>query len=73
METKMFCEIMNRMRKITKATGHVCGDFSIRMSLINGDKILFTDYALLNDYIEASDDGKTYFIPIKNIISIEIF
>ena len=74
MEVKMFCEIMNRIRRNTKAAGYEKEDVSVRVDLINGDTILFNlaNYGLLDDYIEASDDEKIYFIPIKNIVSIEI-
>lgn len=75
MDEKIFCNIMNRIRRITKQQGDKPEDIAVQIALVNGVTIpiLLSDYELMEGYIEAvTQNGNYYYVPIKNILSISV-
>lgn len=75
MDEKIFCNIMNRIRRITKQQGDKPEDIALQIVLVNGGTIqtMLSDYELLDGYIEIYTQNDTYcYVPIKNIVSINV-
>ena len=76
MNEKIFCDIMNRIRKDhAENDSYIANETAVRITMTNGDKIVFmlTDYKLFDGYIKVWTQNDTYcYLPIANIVSITI-
>lgn len=76
MKMDMFCKIMNRIWDYAAEQGVDLCDVKVRIHLIDGKSLLIRNgfYDRYYDYIEVTipDEETTHFIPIENIVSIEI-
>lgn len=75
MDEKIFCNIMNHIRKITEKQGDKPEDIAIQITLVNGATIpaLLSDYELQDGYIEIWTQNDNYFyVPVKNILAITV-
>lgn len=73
MDEKIFCNIMNRIRKRIKQHGWT--DVSVKFSMLDGSSFLIneiSDYEICDGFIEAIAQDDMIYIPIKNITSITI-
>jgi len=75
MDEKIFCNIMNHIRKITEKQGDKPEDIAIQITLVNGSAISTTlnDYEWKDGYIEIwAQNESYYYVPIKNILTIVV-
>lgn len=75
MNPKIYCDIMNRIRKMARENYASESDVLVTITLVNGEKFKSEiDCITLRDgYIQAWTSRDTYcFVPIINIVSINV-
>lgn len=74
MDEKIFCNIMNRIRKQAKQEGSAPEDTRVMIHMIGGTIffMMLNGYEILDDFIEAwnVDVEQFEYVPIKNILRI---
>ena len=75
MNEKIYCSIMNRIRKLARENGEKEHSVMVKINLIGGNsfKAELGDVHLEDGYISAWTQKDTYcFVPVQNILSIEV-
>jgi hypothetical protein len=75
MDEKIFCNIMNHIKRITEKQGDKPEDIAITITLVNGATIatMLSDYEWKDGYIETwTQNENYYYVPIKNILAITV-
>ena len=75
MDEKIFCNIMNYIKRVTEKQGDKPEDIAIQITLVNGATIstMLSNYELKDGYIETwTQNGNYYYVPIKNILAITV-
>ena len=75
MDEKIFCNIMNRIKRITEQQGDKPEDIAITITLVNGATIatMLSNYEWKDGYIETwTQNENYYYVPIKNILAITV-
>ena len=75
MDEKIFCNIMNYIKRITEKQGDTPEDIAITITLVNGATIatMLSNYEWKDGYIEIwTQNENYYYVPIKNILAITV-
>ena len=75
MDEKIFCNIMNYIKRITEKQGDKPEDIAITITLVNGATIatMLSNYEWKDGYIEIwTQNENYYYVPIKNILAITV-